>query len=284
MFEIFNSVSPPPFFNSAPLRRYAPSLFTMKPHHGKEIIIPIIHTYTIAVLKKALAVRGYISKTAGINKYIFSCNFTILKFMKIFRLTAIFSLILTSLTAIGQIKNDPFKKGQNDTIKVSVTNINDELIPWFPLSDVVINSTRIFKTPLERAKFNRLRYNVLRVLPYAMFARNRYEQLQRDMAVTSTRRDKRKLIKAFEKEIKDMFNKEIKNLTITQGGILIKLIDRETGNSSYDLLKDMKGGVNAFFYQSVARIFGNNLKNKYDPEEDRDIENIIRSTGYYIYN
>ena len=64
----------------------------------------------------------------------------------------------------------------------------------------------------------------------------------------------------FEGEIKNMFNREVKNLTITQGGILIKLIDRETGNSSYDLLKDMKGGITAFFYQSIARIFGNNLK------------------------
>lgn len=204
--------------------------------------------------------------------------------MKIFRLAAIISLVLTSVGAMAQVKNDPLVKGKYDTIKVAVTNIDNELIPWFPLADVVITDTRIFKSPLERAKFNRLRYNVLRVLPYAMFARNRYAQLQQGLALTTTRREKRKLIKAFEKEIKDMFNKEIKNLTISQGGILIKLIDRETGNSSYDLLKDMKGGVTAFFYQSVARVFGNNLKNKYDPEEDRDIEQIIRTSGYYMYN
>ena len=204
--------------------------------------------------------------------------------MKIIRLAAIFSFILMSFGAVGQIKNDPFVKGKNDTIRVAVTNVDNELIPWFPLEDVVIVDTRIFKSPLERAKFNRLRYNVLRVLPYAMFARNRYEQLQRDLAITATRREKRKLVKAFEKELKEMFNKEIKNLTITQGGILIKLIDRETGNSSYDLLKEMKGGVTAFFYQSVARVFGNNLKNQYDPEQDREIENIIRSSGYYMYN
>jgi hypothetical protein len=204
--------------------------------------------------------------------------------MKIFRLATIFSLVLMSFGAAGQVKNDPYVKGKNDTIRVAVTNVDNELIPWFPLSDVVIVDTRIFKSPLERAKYNRLRHNVLRVLPYAMFARNRYEQLQRELAQTNSRREKRKLIKTFEKEIKTMFNKEIKNLTITQGGILIKLIDRETGNSSYDLLKEMKGGVTAFLYQNVARVFGNNLKNRYDPEEDRDIENIIRSSGYYMYN
>jgi hypothetical protein len=69
---------------------------------------------------------------------------------------------------------------------------------------------------------------------------------------------------------------------MTQGGILIKLIDREIGKSSYDILKEMKGGFTAFLYQSVARIFENNLKSRYDPEEDRDIEAIIQSSGYKL--
>ncbi|MEO8793892.1 MAG: DUF4294 domain-containing protein [Daejeonella sp.] len=204
--------------------------------------------------------------------------------MKIFRLAFIFCLVCTRFSAYAQIKNNPYEKGKNDTINVAITNIDEELIPWIPLEDVVVISTRIFKSPEERAKFNRLRYNVLKVLPYAMFARHRYSKLQRELASDISRKEKKKLVKEFEGEIKTMFNKEIKNLTITQGGILIKLIDRETGNSSYELLKDMKGGFTAFFYQSVARVFGNNLKNKYDPQEDRDIENIIRTSGYYMYN
>lgn len=204
--------------------------------------------------------------------------------MKNFRLAIIICVVWMPWGSFAQVKNDPFIKGKNDTIQVAITNIDDELIPWFTLTDIEIYSTRIFKSPEERAKFNRLRYNVLRVLPYAMFARHRYARLQQDMASNLSRREKKKLIKVFEKEVKEMFNREIKNLTITQGGILIKLIDRETGSSSYELLKDMKGGFTAFCYQSVARIFGNNLKNKYDPQEDRDIEAIIQSTGYYMYN
>ena len=204
--------------------------------------------------------------------------------MKNFRLAIIICVVWMPWGSFAQVKNDPFIKGKNDTIQVAITNIDDELIPWFTLTDIEIYSTRIFKSLEERAKFNRLRYNVLRVLPYAMFARHRYARLQQDMASNLSRREKKKLIKVFEKEVKEMFNREIKNLTITQGGILIKLIDRETGSSSYELLKDMKGGFTAFCYQSVARIFGNNLKNKYDPQEDRDIEAIIQSTGYYMYN
>lgn len=204
--------------------------------------------------------------------------------MKILRLFVIFLVVLMSNLAFGQFKNDPTVKGVSDTIRVSLTNIDNELIPWVVLPEFVVTDTRIFKSPEEKAKFNRLKYNVLKVLPYAMYAKRKYAELQTQLSYAKTRKEKRVLIKAFETEIKDMFNREIKNLTITQGGILIKLIDRETGTSSYDLLKDMKGGITAFFYQSVARIFGNNLKNTYDPQEDRDIEAIIQSSGYYSYS
>lgn len=204
--------------------------------------------------------------------------------MNFFRLSGIICVLLMSKEAFSQFKNDPTIKGSKDSIVVAVTNIDNELIPWVPIPEVTIIDTRLFRSPEEKAKFNRLRYNVLKVLPYAMFARKRYAQLQQELAAVHSKKEKRMLINAFEQEIKIMFNREIKNLTITQGGILIKLIDRETGNSSYQLLKDMKGGITAFLYNSVARVFGNNLKNEYDPQEERDIESIIQSSGYYMYN
>lgn len=204
--------------------------------------------------------------------------------MKFSGLSVILFLALMSDTALAQYKNDPTIKGVHDTIRVSTTNVDNELIPWVVIPEISIIDTRLFRSAEEKAKFNRLRYNVLKVLPYAMYARRKYEELQMNLANVKSRNEKRVMIKAFEGEIKDMFNREVKNLTITQGGILIKLIDRETGNSSYDLLKDMKGGITAFFYQSIARIFGNNLKNTYDPQEDRDIESIIQSSGYYSYS
>lgn len=204
--------------------------------------------------------------------------------MKFLGLSVILLMVLMSNKTLGQFKNDPTLKGVHDTIRVSTTNVDNKLIPWVVIPEISIVDTRLFRSAEERAKFNRLRYNVLKVLPYAMYARRKYEELQMNLANVKSRKEKRVMIKAFEGEIKDMFNREIKNLTITQGGILIKLIDRETGNSSYDLLKDMKGGITAFFYQSIARIFGNNLKNTYDLQEDRDIESIIQSSGYYSYS
>lgn len=155
---------------------------------------------------------------------------------------------------------------------------NGEVLPWFPIEDVVVTARRTFKTEDDRQRYLRLERNVLRVLPYAIYAQKRYEQLDRELAMVSSKREERKLIKRCEDEIKQKFNAEIKNLSISQGTILIKLVQRQTGNTSFELVKDMKGGLSAFFYQSVAKVFGHDLKSTYDPQEDYEIENIIR--GY----
>ena len=160
---------------------------------------------------------------------------------------------------------------------VPVTIVDGERLPWMLVPEVEITRKRIFRSPEDKARYMRLRYNVIKVLPYAQFAQNRYQQLYRDLALTGNKREQKRLVKDCEKEIKDMFNKEVKNLTISQGEILIKLIDRQTGNSSYEVVRELRGGVTAFFYQSIAKVFGHNLKNTYNPEEDFEIENIIRS-------
>jgi hypothetical protein len=164
----------------------------------------------------------------------------------------------------------------NSSQMVYTAEVDGERMPWILIPEVVIAYNPVFSSPEARARYERLRYNVIRVLPYAKFAQERYEQLHRDLAQTSNKREQRALVKNCEKEIKDMFNKEVKNLTISQGEILIKLIDRQTGSSSYEVVKELRGGVTAFFYQSIAKVFGHNLKNQYNPQEEREIENILR--------
>ncbi len=187
------------------------------------------------------------------------------------------------LASISMAQDLDIKAGINDTIRVSALNVEGEMVPWIVLNEVIIKDYRRFASKEAYDKYRRLRYNVIKVLPYARFAGERYRQLERDLATTSDKRKQKFYVKSCDKEIKDLFNKEVKNLTISQGEILIKLIDRETGNSSFDLVKDLKGNVSAFVMQSVARVFGHNLKNKYDVDQERDIESIIRSTGYYTY-
>ncbi|HTH81445.1 MAG TPA: DUF4294 domain-containing protein, partial [Mucilaginibacter sp.] len=102
--------------------------------------------------------------------------------------------------------------------------------------------------------------------------------------LTGDKKKQKELISGCESQIKDMFKKEIENLTISQGEILIKLINREMPeNTTYDLVKQMKGSFNAFLLQSAARIFGHNLKETYDRDEQRDIEQILQEAGYDSY-
>ncbi|WP_134089328.1 DUF4294 domain-containing protein [Olivibacter sp. XZL3] len=203
--------------------------------------------------------------------------------MKFLRLMLIYSLLFFGREGYGQqLNKDSLANTLKDTsntkpVMLPTTIVNGERIPWVLLHEVVITDYRVFKTPEDRARYNRLKYNVLKVLPYAKFAEDRYDKLQRDLAVTRNKKEQKRLIKDCEKEIKAMFNREIKNMSVSQGAILIKLINRQTGNSSYELVKELRGGVSAFFYQSVAKIFGHNLKNTYDPDEDREIETIIRN-------
>ncbi|WP_256007585.1 MULTISPECIES: DUF4294 domain-containing protein [Pedobacter] len=204
--------------------------------------------------------------------------------MKFYRLIVLLIVIIAVAPVRAQVSGISVKMpvlGKNDTIRVAGTNVDGEMIPWIPLREVTIYGTRIFRSNAERVAYNRLRYNVMKVMPYALYAKRRYEQLERDLAVTPDKRAQKKLVKQCDKEIKDMFNREIKELTITQGQILTKLIDRELGRTTYDIVKETKGGVTAFLYQSVARVVGHNLKSTYDPSQERDIESIIVSSGYY---
>lgn len=164
---------------------------------------------------------------------------------------------------------------------MATTMVNGEKMLWALIPEVQINRKQQFSSKEAEARYLRLRYNVVKVLPYAHFAQKRYEQLYRDLAMTSNKREQRRLVNACENEIKDMFNREVKKLTVTQGKILVKLIDRQTGQSSYEVVRELRGGVTAFFYQSIAKMFGHNLKNQYDPQEDLEIESILRSLGYH---
>ena len=199
--------------------------------------------------------------------------------MKFIGFLLVFCCVVGSTVAQAP-KPAHMKMGKNDTIKTYVTMLDGEPVPWIMFGEIRIVDTRIFKSEADRAAYNQLEYNVRKVIPYAHFAGARYRQLQRDLALTADKHKQKELVAACNNQIKDLFKKEVENLTISQGEVLIKLIDRETGSTSYDLVKQLKGGLDAFMLQSVARVFGHNLKETYDPDEDRDIENILIKQGY----
>jgi hypothetical protein len=98
--------------------------------------------------------------------------------------------------------------GKNDTIKTYATLDSGKMIPWIVLADIRITDTRIFKSQADLDNYRRLRYNVMKVLPYVRFAGQRYRQLQRDLALTGDRHKQKQLINTCESEIKGLFNKD----------------------------------------------------------------------------
>lgn len=134
----------------------------------------------------------------------------------------------------------------------------------------------------KNVKFNyrrhaRLVYNVRKVYPYSVMVRNELGRVNRLLETLPNERDRRNFLQQYEKDIFNIYEEDMKQLTFTQGKILIKLIDRETQNTSYDLIREYRGKFSAAFWQGVARIFGANLKSDYDPGgDDYLIEVVVR--------
>ena len=130
----------------------------------------------------------------------------------------------------------------------------------------------------ETASGRRLVRNVRKAYPYAKLAGQKFHEYDTLLLAAKSDAQRRKMMKQAEKEISDQYTAELKDLTLSQGAILIRLIDRETGDTSYKVLQELRGKVRAVFYQGFARLWGYNLKTEYDPkhnEEDDKIETIV---------
>jgi len=104
----------------------------------------------------------------------------------------------------------------------------------------------------------------------------KFEEYNRKIESVSSEKEKKRMMKQAEDELQAQFGPELKELTFTQGKILLKLIDRQTTNTSYDIVREFRGRFMAFFWQGIGKLFGYNLKTKYDPlREDAEIERIV---------
>lgn len=182
------------------------------------------------------------------------------------------------LPALAQTMSS--KVGRNDTIVAAGVIFEGDTLASFWLPDFVVKDRMIYRNEQERLKFLRLRQDVITVLPYAKYAGMRYKWLTAQLDHETDKHKRKLLIREVEDDIKKNYARRLKDLTITQGRILIKLVDRETGQTSYEILKELKNGFTAFLFQGIAGFFGDNLKDHYDPVTDRDIETIILSSGY----
>ena len=146
------------------------------------------------------------------------------------------------------------------------------------LPEVDIDLMQRYLQITDTHKGRRLANNVRKVFPYAKLAGAKMQEYDSLLANIPDKSERNRLMKQAEKEITDQYTEELKNLTITQGLILVRLIDRETGNTTYQVVQELRGKVRAFFYQGFARLWGYNLKTEYDPHnnpEDDEIETIM---------
>lgn len=150
-----------------------------------------------------------------------------------------------------------------------------DTVPTVTLGEVRVFS-RQFSSHEDRLAFERLKKNTYKVYPYVQTAVQIYYEMQNDLAEMDKKREKKRYINAREAELREKFEKEIRNLTKSQGQVLIKLINRETGNNCYAIVKDMKGPVVAFFWNIAGKMYDHNLKEEYKPEENKDLEFIVR--------
>ena len=142
----------------------------------------------------------------------------------------------------------------------------------------VFNRPERFKKSKSWREFARLVYNFKKVYPYALMAKDKIGEADSVMVSKKfSNKERDRYVNIFEKKLFAEFEKPLRKMTFSQGKLLLKLIDREVGQSSYYLIKNYKGGFTAFFCQGIARIFGSDLKSVYDPYgKDRPIEELVK--------
>ncbi len=184
-----------------------------------------------------------------------------------------FACLIYSLTAFTQTNS---QQKQEPIIAQGII-VGVDTFAYFSLPWLVVEEQMPFATKRKYEQWTRLKHNVKKVYPYAIMAAARLKQYEGELKNMPDEEVRKKYMAAAEKQLQKEFGEELKNLSVNQGKILIKLIDRETGNTSFDLVKQLRGSFSAFMWQSLARLFGSNLKSEYDPNgEDRLIEQAIK--------
>ena len=166
--------------------------------------------------------------------------------------------------------------GPNDTLIVAALWYRNEMHTFREQEGVWIGRGSAAKQAKQIKEWTRLRNAVYVTYPYARIAGNTINDIQRNLAGILEKRSRKKFLESRENELRTQFADPLTNLSVYQGKILMKLINRETSNTCYELVKEYKGGFSAKFWQTIAWVFGGSLKQNYDPKgEDAEIEQIV---------
>ena len=177
--------------------------------------------------------------------------------------------------------------GPNDTILVSAIYYDGQWMPYSEMEMVFISNVPYKKMVKILQEWNRLRNAVYVTYPYARTAGAVINDVNQRLQGVTAKSERKKYIKSREGQLKKEFSDPLSNLSVYQGKVLMKLINRQTGNNCYEIIREYRGGLNARMYQTVAFFFGSSLKQQYDAANDpvdRQIENIVKEIDGIWYN
>lgn len=157
---------------------------------------------------------------------------------------------------------------------------NEDTVLVNELDEVVITAEASRKARRNIRRYSKLKRNIRVTMPYARMCAQEMERISQELDQIENKKEREAHKEAELKRLRAEFEDDLKDLTFSQGHLLIKLIDRETGKTSYNLIKDFRNGFSAIMWQGFAKVFGMNLKEQYDPEKHQDIERALRELGY----
>lgn len=186
-------------------------------------------------------------------------------------------ILLTVLVFIGFVGHSQ-STSVNDTIKVLATRLpNGELVPTSWLPEVIVFGHMTDEQRRLARERTRLRNAVYVTYPYAIKAGKLINEINAKLVGVDGRRNRKAIIRIREREVKAQFTDKMKGLSVYQGKVLMKLINRETGDNCYEIVEEYKGWIDAVFWQGLAKLFGSNLKQSYDPVgADMEIEKYVQ--------
>jgi hypothetical protein len=190
----------------------------------------------------------------------------------------IFLLLIFSTDLSGQA--DTLKHGKdsipNRFYLLQKVERGGETMPEIEIKEVtIVGGPKATSRKRDYRRYERLIFNIKKVYPYAIIVREKLSRVNEELKGTKNDKERKAYLRSVEKDVFSEYEDDISHLTITQGKILIKLIDRETQNTSYELIKEYRGKISAAFWQGIARLFGTNLKAEYDRYGDDAVIEMI---------
>ncbi len=190
------------------------------------------------------------------------------------------ALIISGLSVSTAYAQDNDGLDEEEQILLQTGVFNGDTLPLVLLQPVAIVASKDKRDAVAEYKYRRLKKNVMKVYPYAKEAARIIAEIDAVTADLDKKRHQKKYLKQLEKDLKATFEDELRNLTISQGKALTRLVSRETGISTHQLIKEYKSGVSAAFWNTIAKRFGYDLKTPFDPVNnpvDKDIDEIASS-------